>query len=535
MSAFGITFTHTYEKETKDGPRLVRTGLATPAFWQAWRAAGGANLAEQGFYPRKLQDRWYVDNYMKPSDPKVTKAPLAPIEPLRNAKGLLPYQVPHTAALVSALRRLGSALDASDPGTGKTYAAVAAARETRLIPAVVCPKSVIGAWKRVLAAFGIEPVFVMNWEGCKSKGFPHGDIELKTDDYTWKLSAARVLLIFDEAHKAKGEYSQNAKMVIAAKEQKIPMLLLSGTIAMAPSDMRALGFALGIHSLSDFRQWVVGMGSYRLEGRDGWGHADAVEAMRRLHDEIFPMRGSRMRIADLGDAFPPTQITSDLYPISKAKQQNEAYDDLVREIKSLKAEKKEGWRAASMVLNLRYRQLTELLKLDLLAGLAKDGHAVGLSVMLFVNFRNSLHTLKDLFPKASWIHGLQSDTERQAEIDRFQADEARTIICQMRAGGVGVSLHDERGVFPRLSLIAPTYSAIDLRQVLGRPHRATAKSKSLQRLVYAEGTIEEKVCETVALRLKAISSLNDGDLLEKDILGVLGSVDCDEDHFDADE
>ncbi len=44
----------------------------------------------------------------------------------------------------------------------------------------------------------------------------------------------------------------------------------------------------------------------------------------------------------------------------------------------------------------------------------------------------------------------------------------------------------------------------------------------MQRIIYAAGTVEEAVCKAVAKRLEAISSLNDGDLYEKDLLGVLG-------------
>ena len=51
-----------------------------------------------------------------------------------------------------------------------------------------------------------------------------------------------------------------------------------------------------------------------------------------------------------------------------------------------------------------------------------------------------------------------------------------------QAGGTGLSLHDVNGEHPRVSLISPSFSAIDLKQALGRIHRAGAKSPAVQKL-----------------------------------------------------
>ncbi len=517
---FGIAFSEPYQSED----HTIRTGTGTDEFWSAWRA-GRDTIKAQGFKVRKENNVWLVD-WAIPETPEGPAYPPAnPVLPLQNRLGLLAYQVPHAERLVAAMRRYGYALDASDAGTGKTYVAFAVARELGLTPAIVCPKSVIPAWERVGAFFGIRPYFVMNWEGCKSAKFAHGTLDQRTGDYFWKLGRTKILLVSDEVHKAGGEYTDNAKMLIAATRQKLPTLDLSATAADTPRRMRALGYNLGLHDLQNFRGWSQALGCYQMEYNGqarGWGCSDPVAAMGEIHRHLFPAKGSRMRIADLGDAFPDTQITADLYPISKTKLQNEAYHELLEAIEKLKREKKAGWAAAAMVLNLRYRQQAETLKVDLLTQLTKDYLESGLSVVVFVNFTKTLHELKDAFPSAAVIHGQQSSMERQAEIDRFQSDSTRVIVANIMAGGVGVSLHDLHGDQPRVALICPTYSAKDLKQALGRVHRANGKSKSLQRIIYAAGTVEEAVCKAVAKRLEAISSLNDGDLYEKDLLGVLG-------------
>lgn len=150
----------------------------------------------------------------------------------------------------------------------------------------------------------------------------------------------------------------------------------------------------------------------------------------------------------------------------------------------------------------------------------------GLSVAVFVNFRSTLEDLAEHFPGAALVWGEQQGAggmrAREQAIDAFQSNKTRLILLTNQAGGASISLHDLDGNFPRVGLICPTYSANDLKQVLGRLHRAGGKSKSLQRIIYAAGTVENKVCQSVAKKLAALATLNDGDLAETDILGVLG-------------
>lgn len=449
--------------------------------------------------------------------------------PLRNAKGLLDYQIPHTASLVQILEKNRYALDMSDPGTGKTYTALAACRELRLTPAIVCPKSVVPAWERVLKSFGIKPYFVTNWEGAKTESFKHGSFDYRTGVYTWKLGRTQILLIMDEVHKAKGVDSQNSAMLIAAKAQDLITLMLSATAADNPRDMRALGYRLDLHDLVDFKKWSEDMGCYQdTQGRDErivWRCTDVDSAMLSVHKQIVPSKAARMRISDLGDRFPETQITADLYEIKGRQKQNEAFETLVAEIKQLQKEAKEGWPSAALTLNMRYRQLTEHLKVETLVALTHDYLENKKSVAIFVNYTETLFELAKKFPKASLIHGGQTRKgEREKEIQAFQEDKARVIICNIKAGGVGVSLHDVTGRYGRVSLICPTYSAQDLIQAAGRVHRAGGMSKSLQRIIYARGTVEEEMCRKVATRVASIQALNDGDLREHDIMGFKSPV-----------
>lgn len=575
--SFSLDFSPARRIKTPAGIRRVQSAPPTGAFWAAWRRSSDS-LKDLGYSVTKNSDGQFVVHRIV-DDATDAPAPETVAYEIRDKRHLLPYQPPVAGLCCAAIHKFGSAIDASDAGIGKTYTALAVAREMDLSPAIICPKTQKEAWRRVCKYFGITPYFIESWEAAKEKKFVHtqlvhglknvsetweykekGDVNYREEllyqymlpkikhrpisfrvtgrifeggytiftcvyvhqkktvvDIAWTCAGKKILLIFDEVHKAKGK-TQAAMLVIATVTQKIPFLGLSATIAADPMEMRALGYRLGLHKLVDFKEWIISYGCYQGDFRK-WECADAKDAMLKIHRELFPMHGGRVRIEDLGDAFPETQITADLYEIEGADEQNRAYEKLMSEIAVLQEARARNAQAAMLTLNLRYRQLSELLKVPLLVNLAEEGMENGLSVILFVNFMETLERLCEALKTDCVIHGQQkTESERQYAIDAFQRNASRIIVANMQAGGVGVSLHDLHGGHPRLSLIPPTYSATLLKQALGRPHRSGGKSASLQRLIYAKGTIEERVCESVAVKLAAISALNDGDLYEPDLL-----------------
>ena len=124
----------------------------------------------------------------------------------------------------------------------------------------------------------------------------------------------------------------------------------------------------------------------------------------------------------------------------------------------------------------------------------------------------------------------QTKEERQREIDRFQSGKSKICLYTFRAGGVGLSLHhtDELSkvkvrhqkngyavlediplipVRERRTIVAPTYSAIELVQGLGRCPRLTSLSNTHQELVFYHGTIEEDVARIVSNKLRCLSKV----------------------------
>ena len=110
------------------------------------------------------------------------------------------------------------------------------------------------------------------------------------------------------------------------------------------------------------------------------------------------------------------------------------------------------------------------------------------------------------------VYGGQSEKERSNVIDTFMENKSKVIICTIKSGGTAISLDDQHGGHPRVSLISPTWDSVDLIQALGRIHRAKTKSKSLQRILYIANTIEENIADKLKQKLNNINEINNGDV-----------------------
>ena len=191
------------------------------------------------------------------------------------------------------------------------------------------------------------------------------------------------------------------------------------------------------------------------------------------------------------------------------------YADLKDELARIAERKSNDETDSPLVAQLRARQEVEMLKIPVFEELARDAYESGNSVAIFVNFRESVDALlKRLagFCEIRVIHGGQTEFERELQCKDFQSDKARIVISTIQAGGTGISLHDVNGDYPRVSLISPTFSAIDFRQCLGRIHRAGAKSPAVQKIVFAEDSVEMRVCNLVRKKLNNLDLINDDEL-----------------------
>ena len=450
---------------------------------------------------------------------------------------LLSYQQTHASNIALSLKRYGRVLDLSQTGTGKSYVSSAVAKHLNLRPFIICPKSLITMWPQVLKEFGVKGYGVANYEmlqfgnyivdgklekcpyvkkvkvSSEDKDALENDYKSKKNDegiyytFVWNKLPSDMILIFDEAHRCKNPRTFSSVLLHNAAETDVKILLLSATLADKPDTFILPSFVLRLVSkVSQAKDWIQ---------RVGKGYTNVMSG---VHDAIFPEHASRMRSRDVKGLFPENKVLADCFEMENAKEIEEQYAIIEEEIQKLKNKEESSDCVLAKILYARMR--IEQLKIPTFIRLAKEHLEEGDSVALFVNFTETLHTLRKELKTSSVIYGQQSTEQRDRSIRLFNTDKERVIICNIRSGGVGISLHDTVGDYPRVSIISPSWSAQDILQVLGRIHRANGKTPVIQKIVFCKGTIEEKICENMTEKIGNIAQLNDGDLLSHHIEGL---------------
>jgi superfamily II DNA or RNA helicase len=447
----------------------------------------------------------------------------------------------HVQTLINSLNSNGFAIDASDTGTGKTFCAVSVAHRLKRPTVIICPKSVIPSWQKVLNSFNIKPKALINYEKIGrgnqrklmvwKKMIDPSQVPCenpkKVELPLFKFSK-NTLVILDEGHRCKGNGTTNSQMLISLTSQGYTVLVASATIACSPLEMKAIGYLTKLHQLHDFKNFclVHGAGWLGKFGTMMWdsGSNEAKKAMSLINHYLFNEKqcASRMRREDFGNLFPESHIIPEAFDLGDAatKGIQTVYETMEFELAKLE-EKCENYSEHVFAVIMRARREAEMLKVPLFVEQIEDLFDEGKSVAVFVNFTDTIYAINRRLNKMKKFKGLigyviggQNAKDRQRDIDDFQEDRKRVILANIAAGGVGISLHDIRGQYARAAVISPTWSHINFQQCLGRIWRAGGMSVSLQRIIYAAKCIEETICRKVQDKLSCLNALHDGDLSE---------------------
>ena len=416
------------------------------------------------------------------------------------------WQEHSVAKMVEVLRNGNFCINASDTGTGKTVTALAALKQLGSQALLVCPKIVHTAWLHTAEEMA-----------CRNQ--IHGIVNPERLQYsnpyfvdnTWRIPKS-VLIIWDEVHRgASGPKATTTKILALTRPLGYKVLAMSATIASSPLQMRAIGYLAGLHQFkpSSFWEWCRANGCFHQDPIPGLRFPKGPRArafMEQIGRQLQPVM-TRIRIADVPD-FPETLIQANLYDLETtyAQQIKDAWDNLREALRARRSDE--------LTERLRAREITELCKVALLSDLAREAiEDAGKSVVVFVNFRSTLAALQDKLGKFKphAIYGGQTDAERQLGIAAFQADDCPLMLCMSQAGGLGINLHGLPGKRERTSFITPSDKATDFIQCLGRIHRSGG-SKTIQTVVLAAGTVEEKIHTNLQGKLSNLSALQDGDL-----------------------
>lgn len=486
---------------------LLRVGRVSPLY-RLWNLRHPRALRAAGVFYRKEKAWEFLVQYLDAPPAPVQERPVVLLpghESVRvNEAGLLSWQP-------DALRRLKwhwlrgarNLADLSDTGVGKTYVFLALCRELRRHAYVVTLKNAALQWAEAAEAMGV-PCTVTHYENLKTGKNPALKWELvKGDEWPrWQIKGNKVLVAFDEAQKCRSpDYTLNSKLLLRAAYQRIPHVLLSATLATSPVYMRASGYSLGLHGNADFETWLDKNACIRAGGK--WLFSNDRSVMRDIHERLMNSCAVRIRKADLGDRFPPTVIEPWLMEFpAEVEKVFAVLAEKLRAYREKSANFSEGFGATQAE-----RMQVEFLKIPALVQMAQDWIEEGLKVVAFFNFDEPLREFCRLMGDCPSITGDQTQAERHKVQKEFQADLLDCIGANSESGGAAISLH---GKAERGALILPTWKADTLRQVFGRLPRAGG-NRSIQRVIFAAGTIEEEICRNLRAKLNNLDTLNDGD------------------------
>jgi hypothetical protein len=479
---------------------------------------------------------------------------------------LRPYQINaarHLCALASSSRTL---IDLSDTGTGKTYVASAVANALQEPTLVVVPKVAVTSWQRAAAHFG-DSFSVIGYEKLRTGRTPFGwwdntpppgwereeyyvcqccqrEVDFSNYDpcychpvgihclivkkHKWEYGKfhfhpAVEFAIFDEVHRCCGVDSLNAKMLIAAKHDGKRVLAMSATAALSPLHMQALGYVAGLHTLNPndglgFYQWArrYGCVNDRAFGGFIWkqGKEKQLESMAEIGKRLVPRLGVCLRREEIPN-FPKCTISAELYDLEENKTIDRLYEEMQEAVDNLDAKSERDLAPDSPLTKmLRAQQKLELLKVPIAVEIARDYQAKGHSVVIGVNFSQTLAEIKQRLGWTCFVDGSPNGTRfRQQHIDDFQANRQTGMVMNVKAGGVAISLHDLWGGHPRVGLAFPGTCARSLVQFFGRLPREGAKTPSLYRVLLVANSVETQIHKKLQSKLNNLDALNDADLL----------------------
>lgn len=426
---------------------------------------------------------------------------------------LLSYQTLHTFNMITAVKNNTVSIDGSYTGTGKTYTTAATCAQLGLIPFIICPKNIMSTWKNVLKLFGVNYIAVVNYESIRSCKYKDANgkntacpyIKKKDDggfewDFTSHSSEKNIVIIFDEVHKCKNHKSLNGRLLLSCRERKT--IMLSATLCDKKADFGIFGMMLGFYKKhNQGKSW---MESIIREDKNRYGK----DKINTLHKYLFPAKGSKMALEDLGDSFPMNQVSIESHNLDS---------DSVIKINRLYKQIETSTDDRSKIVEINdMRQKIENFKSGLLFDLISNYHEQDKSIVVFVNYVSTYDLITELLRKHDMayveINGKQEDDDREANIARFQNNEVRIMVSMIQAGGTTVSLHDLSGRFPRVSIISPSYSRIELIQTLGRIYRSGCKSPCLQKIIYCADTCEEDVAKVLAAKKETLDKVTEEDI-----------------------
>jgi SNF2 family DNA or RNA helicase len=454
---------------------------------------------------RELEQRWHeLSQYaaLEAAQPYLDGAPTA------NGQRLFRHQREAVQRMIEAERFIL----AHQMGTGKTKSSLIAAWAYDLPIWVVAPAGTLINWQREAVAAGVE-ITLYSWA--------------KLPDPPEHLN---YVLIADEAHYAQGsEETVRGKGFLRLADRARAVLMLSGTPIKnsLPINLWPLLVAAK-HPLaanrSAYERLYCG-GHYRSIGRkrsvyDTSGASNLDELHERTRDVILykkksecidlpeKLRMSRQaEVSDAGElAYRKTILRLRQEHLERMANKYEALragrEELLGEgIKESDLGEFESAYVSALVELGIYHHASSLAKVESAAEIAQEAVEQAQSVLLFCAFRDTAERLATKLG-ADCLTGEVTGKRRQDMIDRFQAEETKTLVATIGAGGIGINLTAAQIVV----MVDRGWTPTDVEQAEDRAHRLGTRH-NVTSIWLQYGAVDDKIDQLLQIKQERIETI----------------------------
>ena len=439
---------------------------------------------------------------------------------------LFPYQM--RGALFAAGR--GRVVLADDMGLGKTVQAIAAAellRRRRGIERVlvIAPASVKYQWKTEIERFtdlsaqvidGLIPQRRKLYAQPAFFNLINYELVLKDLERIQALGAD--LIILDEAQRIRNWTTATARSVKQLKSRYA--IVLTGT----PLENKLQE----LYSVVEFVDGRLLGPAFRFLHEhietDESGKLIGYRGLNRIHEQLKPVLLRRTRKEVLREL---PERTDQIFRVPMTKQQAEPY----WEQHDILAKLVHKWRRQGWISELDLRRITCCLqnmrmlcnstflfdqetnfspKLEEFREIIRELTVEeGRKVVVFSEYERMTRLAGEVLKKLGIgfvsLHGGVPSPKRGALMKRFREDPACMVFLSTDAGGVGLNLQSASAVIN----FEPPWNPARLEQRIGRVHRMGQQRPVQVVHMLTEGSIEERVWETLRLKKALFSGLFD--------------------------
>lgn len=414
-----------------------------------------------------------------------------------------PY--PHQLAASSFLLHHKRAILADEMGLGKTFSSILAMKQLPGRKLIVCPASLKLNWeKEILSIYPSDDVVFLQgnkFKKLKTNSWVIVNYDVLKNHMDVLKKSKFTVVCFDEVHYCKSINnnghggSKRARYFIQLSNAIEHVFCLTGTpIPSRTKDVFNLLKAIK-HPLS--KNFKVFAQRYCNPTSTGYGWSyDGSSHQEELFQSLQPYMLRRLKedILDLPEkvrSFMPVDI--DLHAYNK---QVSAYMSKWHTLQS------KGQHLA--YLNAMRHSLADA-KVPHSIALAKDVVENGEPVIIFTNFDSVVTSLKKAFPSAASLTGKHTTLERQKAVESFQKGDAQIIICNLIAGGVGITLTKGKCIVVNDFDWVPANHL----QAEDRIHRIGQTRASVIEYIYAPNSVDEKMSALLEEKLRNINLIVD--------------------------